>query len=77
VNLWGPDLRRTQLNNVATLKGRPSLHHEVTHAANIDPVAGGQPLSGSLEEPLQVVFNFEEDIEEMKIAKSLTTNEAA
>jgi hypothetical protein len=73
----GSRLTAHAVNNVAILKGRPSLHHEVTHAANIDPVAGGQPLSGSLEEPLQVVFNFEEDIEEMKIAKSLTTNEAA
>jgi hypothetical protein len=29
------------------------------------------------EEPLQVIFNFEEDIEEMKIAKGIEDDEAA
>jgi hypothetical protein len=29
------------------------------------------------EEPLQVVFNFEEDIEEMKIAKGIEDDDAA
>jgi hypothetical protein len=28
-------------------------------------------------EPLQIIFNFEEDIEEMKIAKGIEDNEAA
>ena len=29
------------------------------------------------EEPLQIIFNFEEDIEEMKIAKGIEDDEAA